>query len=165
MRRHGQVLGMAAALGATLSLVISAGASAESRAYFVKRGATAAEFFADRDACEHEATSLGDSPDAYSNPRYGALTAMGQAIDSDALHGGGLKKRMQAAVFKDCMKTRDWSPRDPSPDEAKALKRASPRHPEALDAWLKANEPPPPPPPPPPPTPAVAQPDAPTQPR
>lgn len=148
MRRNGRPLNIAAALVVALALAVPAAeAEISDGAYFVKRGATAADFFVDRDACEHEAASLGDSPDAYSDPRYGALRAMGQAIDSDALHGGGLRKRMLAAVFNDCMKRLSWSPLGPAPDEIKALKRASPKHPQALDAWLKANEPPPPPPP------------------
>jgi len=142
MRRHGRFRDIAA-LGFAGVLVAAAGSSRADGDYFVKRGATADAFFVDRAACQHAAASLGNSPDAYSDPRYGALTAMDQAIDSDALHGGDLRKRMLAAVFKDCMTRLDWSPLAPAPDEAKALKRASPRRPEALDAWLKAHEPPP----------------------
>jgi hypothetical protein len=152
MRRRGRFKAMAASglsggLAAALILALpgaaSAGGSSRSDgAFFVKRDATADAFFADRDACRLEAASLGNSPDAYSNPRYGALSAMGREIDSDALHGGDLRKRMLAAVFKDCMTRLGWAALDPAPDELKALKRASPKRPQALDAWLKAHEPP-----------------------
>jgi len=171
MRRNGRfrdiaALASAAGLVAALTLAVPGEApAAGNAAYFVKRGATAATFFADRDACQHQAASLGDSPDAYSDPRYGALRAMDQVIDSDALHGGDLRKRMLAAVFKDCMTRLDWSPLDPAPDDHKALRRASRKHPEALDAWLKAHEPPVPTPPVPVPPAAPAAASAPPQPR
>ena len=110
--------------------------------FFVRHGGTAAAMLQDRDDCRHEALSLGDTAAAYSDPNYGPLAAMGQALDSDALHEGGLHKRLTHAVFADCMKRRGWTPLDPDRDEAKAVSRASLRRPEALDAWLNAHEPP-----------------------
>ena len=112
-------------------------------AYFVKPQATAAGMFQDRTECRREAQGLGGSAASYSNPEYGAINAMGSALDEDALHEGGLHKRLQRAVFVDCMKHRGWTPAEISGDEAKAVEKASPRHPEMLDAWLKAHEPPP----------------------
>ncbi len=109
--------------------------------YFVRPQATTPDLFKDRDQCRREAFSMGDTAAAYSDPNYGAISAMGQALDTDALHGGGMRKRMQKAIMIDCMKRRGWTQLDPSPDEAKAVDRASVRHPDALDAWLKAHEP------------------------
>ena len=135
------------ALVAALAASLFAAGSALARepfdgAYFVRHGGTAAAMLQDRDDCSREALSLGGTASAYSDPNYGPLAAMGQALDSDALHEGGLHKRLRHAVFADCMKRRGWSPLDPDRDEAKAVNRASLRHPEALDAWLKAHEPP-----------------------
>ena len=94
----------------------------------------------------NDAYSLNSGAAAYSNPEYGALSAMGSALDEDALHEGGLHKRMQRAVLVDCMRRLGWTQLDPGPDEVKVVAKASPRHPEALDAWLKAHEPAAPPP-------------------
>jgi hypothetical protein len=135
------------ALGAVLAVGLFAAGNALARepfdgAFFVRHGGTAAGMLQDRDDCSREALSLGSTAAAYSDPNYGPLAAMGQALDSDALHEGGLHKRLRRAVFADCMKRRGWTPLDPDRDEAKAVNRASLRHPEALDAWLKAHEPP-----------------------
>jgi hypothetical protein len=110
--------------------------------FFVKSGATAAAMFADRTACTREALALdlGSSAAAYSNPQYGALAAMGAALDSDALHSGGLKKRMQRAALFSCMHRRGWQERELGPGD-RQVARARPDRPQALDAWLKANEP------------------------
>ena len=109
--------------------------------YFVRIHANTQALFDDRSQCRREAFSMGDTAAAYSDPNYGAITAMGQALDTDALHGGGLRKRMQRAIFIDCMKRRGWTQLDPSPGEAKAVSRSSLHHPDVLDAWLKAHEP------------------------
>ncbi len=157
------------ALGAVLAatLLVAGGALAGEPfdgAFFVRHGGTGAAMLQDRADCSTEALSLGSTAAAYSDPNYGPLAAMGQALDSDALHEGGLHKRLRHAVFADCMKRRGWSPLDPDRDEARAVNRANLRHPEALDAWIKAHEPPeviaaaPAPPPPPP---AVAAPSTP----
>jgi hypothetical protein len=114
--------------------------------YYVKPQASAAGLFQDRIECRREAQGQGGSAAAYSNPEYGALSAMGSALDEDALHEGGLHKRMERAMFEDCMKHRGWSPLQPEGADAKSVQHASLRHPEALNAWLKAHEPPPPPP-------------------
>ena len=143
MRSRSQGLPAAAAFAA-LAL---AGAPALARevyddAYFVKAQASTAALFADRNDCRREAQGEGQGGSAsYSNPQYGALNAMGSALDEDALHEGGLHKRLQRAVFDDCMKHRGWTPLQPEGEDAKAVARASLHHPQALDAWLKAHEP------------------------
>lgn len=109
-------------------------------AYFVKRGGDAARMFQDRETCTRESMSLGGTASAYSNPQYGALSAMGQALDSDALHDGGLRKRMGRAVLDACMKRLGWARRDLGPED-KAVSRASVKKPQALDAWITANAP------------------------
>jgi hypothetical protein len=128
--------------------------------FFVKRGATARQMFQDRAECARTALTMGDTAALYSNPEYGALAAMGSALDEDSLHEGGIHKRLQRAVVNDCMKRLGWAVLDPEPDEARTIARASPKHPEALDAWLKTHEPPEPAPVPPP---ATAAPVASTQ--
>ena len=112
-------------------------------AFFVRPHATAADLFQDRAQCRDTASHMSDTDASYSNPRYGALSAMGSALDEDALHDGGLHGRLQRAVFDDCMKQRGWTPAEVSNDESRMLLRANARHPDALDAWLKAHEPPP----------------------
>ena len=95
----------------------------------------------DRVDCRRTAQGQGDTASAYSNPQYGALSAMGSALDEDALHEGGLHKRLERAVFDDCMKQHGWTPLQPDGADARAVERASARHPEALDAWIKAHAP------------------------
>jgi hypothetical protein len=138
-------------LAAGLSTAILAAAPALAREvyddlYFVKPQASAEGLFQDRDQCRREAQGQGGTAAAYSNPEYGALSAMGSALDEDALHEGGLHKRMQKAIFEDCMKHRGWTPLQPEGEDAKAVERASLRHPEALNSWLKSHEPAPTPP-------------------
>ena len=133
---------LSAGLMAVATSALAAGPFAD--VYFVRAAATASSLFADRDQCTAEAFSMGSSAAAYSNPAYGAASAMGSALDEDALHEGGLHKRLQRAVMVDCMEHRGWTQLDPSPGEAKSIAKANPRRPEALDAWLKAHEPPPP---------------------
>ena len=115
--------------------------------YFVKIGATGHDLLADRAECRRQALTLGSSAAAYSDPQYGALSALGAAIDSDALHGDGLRRRMRDAVLESCMKRQGWTPLQPDAEDARALARASGRRPEVLDAWLTAHQPPPAPPP------------------
>ncbi len=110
--------------------------------YFVRAAATAGALFTDRGQCTAEAFSMGSSAAAYSNPEYGAASAMGSALDEDALHEGGLHKRLQRAIMVDCMEHRGWTQLNPSPEDARSIGKATPRRPEALDAWLKAHEPP-----------------------
>src|SRR5690242_3092907 len=59
-------------------------------AYFVKPKATAAGMFQDRDTCRRQALGIGGGSASYSNPQYGALNAMGSALDEDQLHEGGI---------------------------------------------------------------------------
>jgi hypothetical protein len=110
-------------------------------AFFVRPHATAQAMLQDRSDCRSQADHMSDTAASYSNPQYGALSAMGSALDEDALHDGGLHKRLQRAVFTDCMKQKGWTPADLSEPETRELTRALPHHPEALDAWLKAHEP------------------------
>jgi hypothetical protein len=110
--------------------------------YFVRHGGVGADMLKDRAACSYQAQNLGSTAAAYSDPEYGALSAMSQELDSDALHDDGLRKRLYRAVFVDCMKRRGWAQLDPTPDEARSIGHASQRHPEALDAWIKTHEPP-----------------------
>jgi hypothetical protein len=117
-------------------------------AFFVRPHATAQAMLQDRSDCRNQADHMSDTAASYSNPQYGALSAMGSALDEDALHDGGLHKRLQQAVFNDCMKQKGWTAADPTSAEARELK-ASQHHPELLDAWLKAHEPAEPPPAPP----------------
>jgi hypothetical protein len=110
-------------------------------AYFVKAKGTAAGFYEDRRGCRREALGLGIGSASYSNPQYGALNAMGSALDEGELHEGGLRKRLQRAVFDDCMKRQGWSPLQPTGEEVKSIAKASEKRPQPLDAWLKAHEP------------------------
>lgn len=138
-----KLLAFTAAVG-----ILAAGAAqardAFDEVYFVRPHASAADLLQDRAACRSAAEHMSDTDAAYSNPEYGALSAMGSALDEDALHEGGLHRRLQRAVFEHCMKDKAWVLATPSEDELKVLTRASSRHPEALDAWLRAHEPPPP---------------------
>lgn len=117
--------------------------------FFVRPHATAQAMLQDRADCRTQALHMSDSAAFYSNPQYGALSAMGSALDEDALHDGGLRKRLQRAVLNDCMKQKGWTPADPTQAEAHDLTKASLSHPAALDVWLKAHEPAEPPPAPP----------------
>ncbi len=130
---------------AAATVVLAAGAAQAREVYddvfFVRAHASAADLFQDRAACRAAAANMSDTDAAYSNPEYGALSAMGSALDEDALHEGGLHKRLQRAVFEHCMKGKGWSLAQPTSDELKPLLRASQHHPQAIDAWLKAHEP------------------------
>lgn len=118
-----------------------------SEAWFVRSDdATAQAMLADRAFCVEQASQFGvDRASDFSNPEYGSLTALGAALDEDALHGGA-KQAVRRAVRDACMKKRGWTRLDPSDADAKLLKKASARNPDALEAWLKANRPAPPPP-------------------
>ena len=134
-------LGVAATL---TSLAASAPALAREPfedAFFVRHGASGVDMLKDRATCITSALDIGSSASAYTDPAYGALNAMSHELDADALHDGGLRKRLYHAVFVDCMKRQGWTPLDPTPEDARAIGHASIRHPEALDAWLKAHEP------------------------
>ncbi len=133
-----------AACALVLTLAVAAPAMAREPfddLFFVKRDGTAAQMLADRTDCRQAATSVG-SGGAYNDPEYGAAAALGESLDSDALHNGGLTKRFQLAVMKRCMERHGWLSVEPTREEARAISRASARHPEALDAWIKARTPP-----------------------
>lgn len=116
-----------------------AGASL-SEAWFVRaKDASAATMLADRTECVAQAEQFGvDRASDFSNPEYGSLTALGAALDEDALHGGA-KQAVRKAVRDACMSKRGWARVDPSDEDVKLLKKTSLRKPEALDAWIKAN--------------------------
>ena len=111
--------------------------------FFVRSQASAAELYKDRGDCRTTAEHMNDTAAFYSNPQYGALSAMGSALDEDSLHDGGLTKRLQRAVFDDCMKGKGWTLADVSHEDLKLLMRADANHPQALNTWLQAHEPPP----------------------
>ncbi len=132
---------------AAAGLALAAGAAQAREVYddvfFVRAHASAGDLFQDRAACRTAATHMSDADAFYSNPEYGALSAMGSALDEDALHDGGLHKRMERVVFDHCMRAKGWADAAPTGQELKALQRADIHHPQALDAWLKSHEPPP----------------------
>jgi hypothetical protein len=134
---------------AAAGLILVSGAAQAHELYddlfFVRTGASAAELFQDRTDCRATAIHMGEGAATYSNPQYGALSAMGSALDEDALHDGGLRLRLQQAVFTDCMKSKGWVQATPTSEERKLLMHASLRHPEPLNDWLKSHEPPTPP--------------------
>jgi hypothetical protein len=133
----------AAALTTGLDLVAASALAREDYGdlFFVKPHGTAAGMFQDRAECRKVAQGLGGTSSSYSNPQYGAFNAMGSALDEDALHEGGLHKRMQIAILRDCMGKHGWTPLQPEGEDAAAVEHASLQHPQALDAWLKAHEP------------------------
>lgn len=145
-----RILAAAALGGATLAAAVPASAREPyDEMFFVRQHASAPDLYQDRAACRTAALHMSDAEAAYSNPEYGALSAMGSALDEDALHEGGLHKRLEQAVIVHCMEKKGWAAATPSDADLKVLLRASLRHPEALNAWLTAHEPPPAPPAPP----------------
>ena len=130
---------------AAAGLALAAGAAQARDLYddvfFVRTHATAFDLFGDRIECRGAADHMRDTDSSYSNPQYGALSAMGSALDEDALHDGGLAKRVHRAVFEDCMRKKGWTEIEVSHDDLKRLLRADAHHPGPIDAWLKANEP------------------------
>jgi hypothetical protein len=109
--------------------------------FFVRPHATGAAMLQDRTECRKVAQGIGGTASSYSNPQYGALNAMGSALDEDALHEGGLHKRLQIAIIKNCMERHGWTSLQPQGDDARAVRGASLGHTQGLDAWLKAHEP------------------------
>lgn len=130
-------------VAAALLAAAPALAASYDKVFFVKRGATAAAMFEDRDACTKvaEGVMIGRSGQSYSDPDYGVLSAMGAALDADYSNGGGVQKAVSRAALEKCMEKRGWTQRKPNEDQEKAVRKASRKDPSALDAWLKANEP------------------------
>jgi hypothetical protein len=135
----------AASVGALALAAVSAAQAREpyDELFFVRQHAQAADLYQDRASCREAALHMSDAEAAYSNPEYGALSAMGSALDEDALHEGGLHKRLERAVFVHCMEKKDWVAATPTDADLRVLLRANLHHPEALNAWLTAHEPPP----------------------
>ncbi len=136
-----KMLVFAAAAGLALAAGTAQAREVYDDVFFVRAHASAGDLFQDRAACRTAATHMSDADAFYSNPEYGALSAMGSALDEDALHDGGLHKRMERVVFDHCMRAKGWADAAPTGQELKALQRADAHHPQALDAWLKSHEP------------------------
>ena len=129
---------------AVLCAAAPALAGEHDRTFFVKRGGGAIAMLDDRDACIKiaEAISMGRGGEAYSDPDYGMISAMGAALESGALeNGSGVGKAVRRAALEKCMEKRGWSQLNPSEADERAIRKASRKDPAALDAWLKANEP------------------------
>ena len=130
-----------------VSLALAAGAAQARELYddvfFARTNASAADLFADRADCRGAADHMRDTDSSYSNPQYGALSAMGSALDEDSLHDSGLAKRVHRAVFEDCMRKKGWTEVEVSRDDLKLLLRADARHTGPIDSWLKTHQPPP----------------------
>jgi hypothetical protein len=127
-------------LGASALAVPACAGASLSAAWFVRaKDATASAMLADRTECVSQAEQFGvDRASDFSNPEYGSLTALGAALDEDALHGGA-KQAVRRAVRDACMSKRGWTRVDASEADAKLLKKANAHHPDDLDAWIKAN--------------------------
>jgi hypothetical protein len=131
----------------TVAAVFAAGpalAGTYDKVFFVKRGATAAAMYDDREACTKvaESVGLGRGGEAYSDPDYGMISAMGAALETGSLEtGSGIGKAVRRAALEKCMEKRGWTHKTVPEAEEKAIRRASRKDPAALDAWLKANEP------------------------
>jgi hypothetical protein len=109
--------------------------------FFVKAGGTAQSMWADRDACSKIAEQVGlqRGGEAYSDPDYGMISAMGAALESDSMQSYG--KVVRRAALAKCMEKRGWTQADPSDADEKAVRHANAKSPEALDNWIKANAP------------------------
>lgn len=132
----------AAVLAAGAAFAVPAlAAPSLSDAWYVKAGGKGADMLADRTACVTDAQQFGvDRATDFSNPEYGSLTALGAALDEDALHGGA-KAAVRRAVRDACMQKKGWTRIDVSDADAKTLKKANSRNTGALDVWLVANTP------------------------
>lgn len=133
-------LGLLAA-GAATALAGQALAGDFERMFFVKPGATAAAMFDDRDACAVRASDLDvEQARGYSDAEFGPLAAMASALEGD-LVDGKVRATVRRVALERCMERRGWLLAAPPKDQEKALRKASRKRPDALDAWLKANEP------------------------
>jgi len=133
----------AAVLAAGCAAVAAPALAAPSltEAWYARVDGKGAEMLTDRAACVVEAQQFGvDRANDFSNPEYGSLTALGAALDEDALHGGA-KAAVRRAVRDACMQKKGWTRVDVSEADAKTLKKANARNTGALDAWMAANAP------------------------
>ena len=119
----------------------SAHAGAYDKVFFVKAGGTAQAMWADRAACGKIADNIGlqRGGEAFSDPDYGMISAMGAALESDSMQSYG--KEIRRAALEKCMEKHGWSQLDPADADEKAIRHANARQPEALDNWIKANAP------------------------
>ncbi|HEX8233706.1 MAG TPA: hypothetical protein VF559_10235 [Caulobacteraceae bacterium] len=134
----------AAALAAAFALGSAAPAAADAyeRMFFVKPGATAAAMFDDRDACAARADALDvEQAPGYSDAEFGALAAMAAALEADGGGDGKVRATVRRVALERCMERRGWTLLDPKPEDVKAIRKASRKRPEPLEAWLKLNEP------------------------
>jgi len=129
------------AFGGALALVGESAAGDFERMFFLKRGATAAAMFDDRDACAVRAENLDvEQARGYSDGEFGALAAMASALEGD-LVDGKVRATVRRVALERCMERRGWLLAAPPKDQEKVLRKASRKRPGVLDAWLKANEP------------------------
>lgn len=133
------ILAAAAALGGLSVATTALAGPSLAEAWYVKKDAKADAMLTDRAACVIDAQQFGvDRASDFSNPEYGSLTALGAALDEDALHGGA-KQAVRRAVRDACMQKKGWTKVDVSETDAKALKKAGQRNTGPLDAWMSAN--------------------------
>jgi len=125
-----------------LGSALPAAAGEYARMFFVKPGATALAMFDDRDACAARADALDvEQAGNYSDPEFGSLAAMAAALQQDDQAGGGkLRATVRRVALERCMERRGWTLLEPGPEDSKAIRKASRKRPEALDAWLKTHE-------------------------
>jgi hypothetical protein len=116
-------------------------AGAYDKVFFVRAGGTAQAMWADRDACTKIAENVGlhRGGEAFSDPDYGMISAMGAALESDSMQSYG--KEVRRAALEKCMEKHGWTQLDPDDGDEKAVRHANAKQPEALDAWIKANAP------------------------
>lgn len=131
-----------AALAGSLVLGVAgtADAGGYDRMFFVKPDATAAAMFDARDACGARADQLDvEQARGYSDAEFGALAAMASALEADGGGDGKVRATVRRVALERCMERRGWTAVEPASEEAKALRKASRKRPEALEAWLRAN--------------------------
>jgi hypothetical protein len=119
---------LAAACAATAT---SASAAPYDNVFFVKKGATSAQLFTDRSACADVAKGVQIGRDeAYSDPDYGVLSAMGTAIDSDSMHRASARRssarRLRNAWRSVAGSSRTRSVMTPSPSARPAARTPLP---------------------------------------
>jgi hypothetical protein len=116
-------------------------AGAYDKVFFAKVGGTAQAMWADRTTCAKiaEAVGLQRGGEAYSDPDYGMISAMGAALESDSMQSYG--KEIRRAALEKCMEKRGWTQVDLADADEKAVRHANAKQPEALDNWIRANAP------------------------
>jgi hypothetical protein len=128
---------------ASLLSAVPAGAAAAGefdKLFFVKPGGKGAAMLEDRAACAERAARLDvEQARGYSDPEFGSLAAMASALEGEVT-SGKLRATVRRVALERCMERRGWTLAEPTQEELKLLRKASRKRPEALDAWLRANE-------------------------